>query len=92
MSERLDKFLKEYSTNEFLDIYNFFTKEQLEIIKRLGLEIEQKKYSVFDYDALRIEFYKFCNESVELDKTDVTDEECKSVLNVFKEISEYYNL
>lgn len=92
MSERLDKFLKEYSTNEFLDIYKFFTGEQLEIIKRLGLDMEHKKYSVSDYDALRMEILKFYNEPKELEKTDVTKEECELVLNTFQKISDDYNL
>lgn len=92
MSERLDKFLKEYSTNEFLDIYNFFTGEQLEIIERLGLRIQNRKYSVSDYDALRMEILKFYNESIELEKTDVTKEECELVLNTFQKISDDYNL
>lgn len=92
MSERLDKFLNEYSTNEFLDIYNFFTEEQLEIIKRLGFEIEHKKYSVSDYDALRMEILKFYNDSKELNKTDVTKKECELVLDTFQKISDDYNL
>jgi len=92
MSERLDNFLKEYSTNEFLDIYHFFTKEQLEIIKKLGLEIENKQYSVSDYDALRIEILKYYNEPNELNKTDVTKEECELILDIFQKLSDYYNL
>lgn len=92
MSERLDNFLKEYSTNEFLDIYHFFTKEQLEIIKKLGLEIENKQYSVSDYDALRIEILKYYNEPNELNKTDVTKEECELILDTFQKISDDYNL
>ena len=92
MSERLDNFLKEYSTNEFLDIYKFFTGEQLEIIKRLGFEIEPKKYSVSDYDALRMEILKFYNDSKELNKIDVSKEECELVLDTFQKISDDYNL
>lgn len=92
MSERLDNFLKEYSTNEFLDIFNFFTKEQLEIIEKLGLKIENRKYTVYDYDVLRIEILKFYNEPKELDKTDATKEECELVLNTFQKISDFYNL
>lgn len=92
MSERLDKFLKEYSANEFLDIYYLFTKEQHEIIKRLGLEIENRKYSVSDYDALRIEILKYYNEPNELNKTDVTKEECELILDIFQKISDDYNL
>lgn len=92
MSERLDNYFKEYSTNEFLDIYNFFTKEQLEIIEKLGLKIENKKYSVSDYDALKLEILKLYNEANELSKTDVKKDECESVLNVFDKISDKYNL
>ena len=84
--------MKEYSTNEFLDIYHFFTKEQLEIIKRLGLEIENRKYSVSDYDALRMEILKYYNKPQELSKTDVTKEECESVIDIFQKISNDYNL
>lgn len=92
MSERLDKFLKEYSTNEFLDIYHFFTKEQLEIIKRLGLKIENRKYSVSDYDALRMEIIRFYNEPNDLSKTDVTKKECELIIDIFQKISNSYNL
>lgn len=42
MNEKFNKFREEYFSNYILDIYHFFTKEQLEIIEKLGLKIEQK--------------------------------------------------
>lgn len=35
MSEKANKVREEYFSNNFLDIYHFFTKEQLEIINKL---------------------------------------------------------
>ena len=47
MSEELDKFKKDYFSNRILEIYLFFTKEQLEILNKLGIKVENKKYSTF---------------------------------------------
>lgn len=89
MSERLDKFLEEYSKNDFLDIYNFFTKEQFEIIKKVGLNIENRNYSVSDYDALKMQILKVYNDesTSESDKKD-----CEVLLGIFDKISNEYNL
>ena len=92
MSERLNKFREEYFSNEILDIFPFFTKEQIEIIEKLGKKIEQRKYSVYDFDVLEMEIIKFYKEPEKLREKNITQEDYMSILAVFDKISEENDL
>lgn len=88
MSEKLNKFRESYFSDEILDIYHLFTKDQLETIKKLGLEIQNKKYSVYDFDVLEMEIIKFYKIQNELKEKNITTDEYMSVVSVFDKISE----
>ena len=92
MSEQLKKFREEYFSNEILDIYHFFTKEQLDLIEKLGLKIEDKKYSVYDFDVLEMDIGKYYREPKMLEEKGITKEELMAIIEIFDKISEENNL
>ena len=92
MSDKLNKFREEYFSNEVLDIYDFFTKEQLEVIEKLGLKIENKKYSIYDFDVLAMDFFKFYKEKEKLKDKGIEVQDYMDILAIFEKINDIYNL
>lgn len=92
MSDKLNKFREEYFSNEVLDIYDFFTKEQLEVIEKLGLKIEKKKYSIYDFDVLAMDFFKFYKEKERLKDKGIEVQDYMDILAIFEKINDINNL
>lgn len=92
MSEKLNKVREEYFSNNFLDIYHFFTKEQLEIINKLGERVEDKKYSTYDFDVLQSHIIKYHKLRNKLKEKGVSNGEYDDILNILDKISENYNI
>lgn len=92
MSEKLNKIREDYFSNKILDIYHFFTKEQLEIMNKLGEIVEDKKYSTYDFDVLQSNIIKYYKEREKLKEKNVTNEEYEDILIVLDKISENYNI
>ena len=92
MSDKLNKFREEYFSNEVLDIYDFFTKEQLEVIEKLGLKIENKKYSIYDFDVLEMDFFKYYKEQEKLKDKGIEVQDYMDILAIFDKISDINNL
>lgn len=92
MSDKLNKFREEYFSNEVLDIYDFFTKEQLEVIEKLGLKIENKKYSIYDFDVLAMDFFKFYKEKEKLKDKGIEVQDYMDILAIFEKINDINNL
>ena len=89
MSEELDKFKKDYFSNRILEIYLFFTKEQLEILNKLGIKVENKKYSTFEFDEIQSKIVLI---KTKLKEKGISDIEYEQLLNVLDKISEKYNI
>lgn len=92
MSKKLDEFIEECTSKKDLEIYHFFTKEQIENIKILGQEVENRKYSIYDFDNLEdavFEYLKFPNKLAE---KGISQEKYGQIINVFKEICKQYKL
>ena len=92
MSDKLNKFREEYFANEVLNIYDFFTKEQLEVIEKLGLKIEKKKYSIYDFDVLAMDFFKFYKEKEKLKDKGIEVQDYMDILAIFEKINDINNL
>ncbi|MBR2743931.1 MAG: hypothetical protein IKE01_01360 [Clostridia bacterium] len=92
MSDKLNKFREEYFSNEVLDIYDFFTKEQLKVIEKLGLKIENKKYSIYDFDVLAMDFFKFYKEKEKLKDKGIEVQDYMDILAIFEKINDINNL
>lgn len=92
MSESVNKFRDEYFSNEYLEIYHFFTKEQLETINKLGVKVEDKKYSTYDFDKLESIIIRYYKLRKKLKEISVSNEEYDEILNIFDKISNQYNI
>lgn len=92
MSEKLDKFIEECTSKKFLEIYHFFTKEQIENIKKLGHKLENKKYTIYEFDILENDIIGFLNSKDQLEKIGISQEKFHEIIQVFKQISKEYNI
>ena len=61
MSKKLDQYMQDCISKKILDIYNFFTNEQLQTLNKLDIIIENKKYTINDYDTMQEKLLEFYN-------------------------------
>ncbi len=92
MSEKLDKFIEDCTSIKELEIYHFFTKEQIEIIEKLGQKVENKKYSIYEFDILEDAILDYLKSPDKLTEKGISQEEYTQLINTFKEICEKYKL
>lgn len=92
MSKKLDEYMHDCISKKILDIYNFFTKEQLQILNKLGIVIENKKYTINDYDIMQSKLLKFYNSKELLQTKGVTPEECHKLIDIFYKIADKYEI
>lgn len=92
MSKKLDKFMEDCTSVKSLEIYHFFTKEQIKIIEKLGQKVENRKYSIYEYDILEDAILIYLKSPDKLTKMGVTQEEYNQLINTFKEICKKYKL
>ena len=92
MDEKVNNFRKDYFSNECIDIYHFFTKEQLQVLNKLNLKIEDKKYSLYDFDVLEMEIMKYYKDREKLKEKAITDKEYEKIIEIFDKIKEEKNV
>lgn len=92
MSKKLDEFIEDCTSKNNLEIYHFFTKEQIEIIEKLGQKIENKKYSIYEFDILEDNIYDYLKLPDKLAEKDVSQEKYNRLIDTFKKICKKYNL
>ncbi len=92
MSEKLDKFIEDCTSIKELEIYHFFTKEQIEIIEKLGQKVENKKYSIYEFDILEDAILDYLKSPDKLAEKGISQEAYNQLINTFKEICEKYKL
>ena len=81
-----------YINKKELDIYNHFTKKQIEILSKLNIIIENKLYTIYDFDIKQSELLKYINNKQILTNTGITDDEYNEIINIFYKISDEYKL
>lgn len=81
-----------YINKKEMDIYNHFTKKQIEILSKLNIIIENKLYTVYDFDIKQSELLKYINNKQILTNTGITDDEYNEIINIFYKISDEYKL
>lgn len=81
-----------YINKKEMDIYNHFTKEQIEILSKLNIIIENKLYTIYDFDIKQSELLKYINNKQILTNTGITDDEYNEIINIFYKISDEYKL
>ena len=90
MIERIKEYKDNYIYNKTIDMYHFFTKDQIE--NKLGYKIEPKKYTLYEYDELFSGVFKYYKIREELSNFGITDKEYDDLLEVFDRISKEYKL
>lgn len=81
-----------YINKKEIDIYNHFTKKQIEILSKLNIIIENKLYTIYDFDIKQSELLKYINSKQILTNTGITDDEYNEIINIFYKISDEYKL
>lgn len=92
MSKKLDQYMQDCISKKILDIYNFFTKEQLQTLNKLDIIVVNKKYTINDYDTMQEKLLKFYNSKELLQTKGVTPEECHKLIDIFYKIADKYEI
>lgn len=92
MSKKLDRFMEDCTSVKDLEIYHFFTKEQIKIIEKLEQKVENKKYSIYEFDILEDAILDYLKSPNKLTENGITQEEYNQLINTFKEICNKYQL
>ena len=97
-----EKWKENYYNNRHIDIIKFLSKEDIELIKKLNVKIEQKVYTEHELEILYLELLEYYKaddidkEDLEftksLDGTGVAEEQYHSLVEKFNKINTYYNL
>ena len=92
MSKKLDKFMEDCTSVKDLEIYHFFTKEQIEIIEKLEQKVENRKYSIYEFDIIEDAILNYLKSPDKLSEKGITQESYNQLINTFKEICKKYKL
>lgn len=91
-----EKWKEDYNKKEFIDLRKYFDDKDTEILKKLGIELKDKLYTVYEFDLLDSKLLSFYqDEEIENDKlseTGVNLEEYEELLNKFDKVQEDYKL
>lgn len=95
-----EEWQEKYHTKEFIDIRKLLSPKEIDILKRFGIQIENKIYTEYDYDTLRMrigEYYidkDMDEEDLEMSRSlkdaDVDEEEYMQLLEKFDSIDKLY--
>ncbi len=98
-----DEWQSKYHNEEFIDLKKFLDSKDIELLKKLDINIKDKLYSNYEFDTLEgmlLRYYRNEKEMSEedlklsktLDNTGVSREDYNSLLEKFNKISDYYNI
>lgn len=96
MSES-DKWRDKYYNKQFIDLNKYLDEDNIKILNKLGITIEQKIYTEYEYDILEqkvLEYYKDEDTDEEelqyvksLEDRGVSNEEYQNLLKIFDKIT-----
>ena len=96
-----EKWQERYWNDKVIDINKYLTKKDCKVLKRLGITIENRIYTMQEYCAIKYEFYlyyedeEYDEESKVLKKdltgTGVTKKQYNNILNIFSKIDYTYH-
>lgn len=81
-----------YINKKEIDIYNYLTQKQIETLSKLNIIIENKLYTIYDFEIKQSELLKYINNKQKLYDINITDEEYNEIINIFYKISDEYKL
>ena len=89
-----------YHTKKIFDIFKEFSNSELETLEKLGIIVENKVYTEYEYHSMKLELGKYYKEDgmdkEELDMIEslseksVTDDEYKAVIEKFNMLDKKY--
>lgn len=89
-----------YRNRLFIDLIKYFTKEELELLKKFNIKIKNEVYTEFDYDAVKTVLAQYYIEEdfneeerkyqLSLDSIGVTQEQYNALLKKFDDLDERY--
>jgi hypothetical protein len=95
------EWLDTYHNKEIVDLKKHFTEEELNIIRKLGIEIKDKVYTEYEFEILDMDilaYYKYDDMTKEeleitknLEETGVSKEEYEKLLKKMEEINSLYH-
>lgn len=96
-----EEWQEKYWNDKVIDINKYLTEKDCEILKDLGITIENKIYTMQEYCAMKQEFYLYYEDEEDdeeskefkknLEDTGVTKRQYNSILNKINEIDQIYN-
>lgn len=86
---------KKYSNEKTLDIYSYFTEEQLNMLQKLFIKIEKRLYSEREFFQFEMYLYDAFEKTIDgkmiqgkvLKSKNITLEQYKTILDIFHKIS-----
>jgi len=96
-----EKWQDRYHTEATIDVAKFIDKKYYGTLLKLGVKIEERLYTGYEYEVMKLELSKYyvdenmdeedMEDVVPLDKTGVTREEYNEVLKQFDELDRIYS-
>lgn len=104
--KRLKEWEKKYHEKRFIDLKKYVNDANLDLLKKLGIEIEDKIYTEYEFDILDENLFEYyidddilktaSKEELELTKplegTGVSREEYNRLVDLFSKIATDYNI
>lgn len=98
--KNLEDWEEKYWNKKEIDLYKYFSKKDLELLKKLDIQLENSLYTQREYELINSKILKYYKEntkgypipSKELIDTDVSFNDYKHLLEIFNKISIDYKL
>ena len=101
--DEFEKWQEKYRNYEFIDLKKYLDMDDIELLKKLGLEVKDKLYSNYEFDVLDGELILYYRNEEEMDEeelknskslegTGVSREEYNKLLGKFEKIQNSYNI
>lgn len=95
---KIDLITYKYFNVKRIDIFKYLDNESLTILRKLGIFVEDKLYTEYEFDLFDEELYDYYNDPDDknalpcrsLSEKNVSKQEYKKVLNIFLQISKDY--
>ena len=60
-----------YYNERHINLKEIFNKEELQVLKKLGINIENKLYTNYEYECIEIDLFAYCDDRDLLSKEEV---------------------
>lgn len=88
--EEISKWQKEYDKKPLVDLSQYFTTKDKEIIKKLNIVLNDKVYTEYEFECLEMDLIAFYKQKEILKNIGITYNEIKRIWNICDTIREDY--